>query len=179
MREKVCECGKVIPQRYGSTIQMKKCPACTFKEVTEKAKSKSGSQSKMKTSDADKWFSRFIRLRASDKNGVGRCVCCGKLNSIVKMDCGHYVKRQFMATRFSEVNCQLVCKHCNNFLQGNDARFREYLVKQYSEEQIQLIESSKRQVAKLGHSGIDEIAKIYEEKTNALLLEKGLKKWWR
>lgn len=131
----------------------------------------------MKTNIADKWFSRFIRLRASDKNGIGKCITCGKIGEVKYMDCGHYIKRQHTATRFSEINCQTQCKRCNNFQQGNDVEFRKYLVKKYGEEQILLLESQKYKTAKRGQFEIKAIAEYYKNKVKELEKIKGLKLW--
>lgn len=132
----------------------------------------------MKTTKADMWFSRFIRLRAADDQGVGRCVTCGKVGLVKHMDCGHYIKRQHLATRFSEANCQLQCKRCNAFEQGKDVQFREYLVKTYGEDKVLLLESGKRQTAKLTSLVITILAQEYKGLTNELLKERGIDKWW-
>ena len=130
----------------------------------------------MKTNLADKWFSRYIRLRASD-NGIGKCFTCGRIKEVKEMDCGHYIKRQYSATRYNEINCQVQCKHCNNFLQGNDAKFRENLVTLYGVEKVYLLESSKRHSKKMGKMEQDYIAELYKQKTAELVKEKG--KWWK
>jgi len=132
----------------------------------------------MKTNKADTWFSRFIRLRASDENGVGKCFTCGRIKEVKHMDCGHFVKRQHSATRFNEYNCQLQCKHCNAFEQGKDAIFRENLVSLYGEKIVLLLESSKRSFSKLGKVELNYLAELYKTKTNELLKEKNIKKWW-
>ena len=132
----------------------------------------------MKTTVADKWFSRYIRLRAADSDGTGTCVTCGRVGLVKHMDCGHYIKRQHTAARFSPINCQLQCKRCNSFEQGADVKFRAYLVETYGEEKIQLLESSKRSTAKRGKMEMEWLANEYRELTNYLLKEKGLQKWW-
>jgi hypothetical protein len=88
----------------------------------------------------DKVFSEFIRRRDADENGIGTCITCGRRKEWKYMDCGHYIKRQHMNTRFDEMCCQGQCKHCNNFEQGADAKFRAALVKKYGEEAVLLLE---------------------------------------
>ena len=132
----------------------------------------------MNTTLADTWFSRFIRLRDSDNNGIGRCSTCGRIGHVKTMDNGHYIKRQHQAVRFSEVNCNLQCKHCNNFEQGNDVKFREYLVKKHGEKNVLLLEASKRDTTKRSANDIKLIAAYYKKENEKLLKEKGIVKWW-
>jgi len=132
----------------------------------------------MKTTTADKYFSLFIRLRDSDQNGIGRCSTCGRIGHVKTMDNGHYIKRQHQAVRFSEVNCNLQCKHCNNFEQGNDVKFREYLVNKHGEKTVLLLEASKRQTTKRSANDLKLIADYYKKKVNEILKDKDIVKWW-
>jgi len=131
----------------------------------------------MKTNKADKYFSQFIRLRAADENGIGQCITCGRIAEVKYMDCGHYIKRQFQATRYNEINNQCQCKHCNNFLQGNDAKFREYLVKTYGEDAVLLLESSKRQTVKRSKFELKALAEHYQLSVKLEQKARGLKIW--
>lgn len=131
----------------------------------------------MKTSNADKWFSRFIRLRDSEA-GYSRCCTCGTIKLTKSMDCGHYIKRQHKATRFNEINCQTQCKHCNNFEQGADIKFRKFLVDKYGEDKVILLESQKHKTSKLGKFEIEIISNEYKKQVEYLLNLKQIKKWW-
>jgi hypothetical protein len=131
----------------------------------------------MKTTKADKAFSKFIRLRASDSNGFGVCISCGRVGEVKYMDCGHYIKRQFTAHRFSEMNCQLQCKSCNNFLQGNDVKFREALVGMYGEDAITFLELTKNRHTKISKFEEEIIAKEYTRKYKEILKFHGLNDW--
>jgi hypothetical protein len=131
----------------------------------------------MKTTKADKAFSKFIRLRASDSNGFGACISCGRVGEVKYMDCGHYIKRQFKAHRFSEMNCQLQCKSCNNFLQGNDVKFRASLVENYGEDAIIFLELTKNKHTKISKFEEEIIAKEYTRKYKEILKSHGLNDW--
>lgn len=50
----------------------------------------------------DTVFSRFIRLRDARKDGTFQCISCGRILPLDQADCGHYINRQHMSTRFSE-----------------------------------------------------------------------------
>ena len=67
----------------------------------------------------DTVFSRFIRLRDARKDGTFQCISCGRILPLDQADCGHYINRQHMSTRFSEKNCNAQCRSCNRFDEGN------------------------------------------------------------
>lgn len=68
---------------------------------------------------ADKQFSLFIRLRDSDENGIATCITSGRRAHWSTMDCGHYVSRAKMATRYDERNCNAQSKMANRFQGGH------------------------------------------------------------
>jgi hypothetical protein len=129
----------------------------------------------MKTSNADKWFSMFIRLRDADENGIAKCCTCGKYDIVKQMDCGHFIKRQHMATRFSEVNCATQCKKCNAFEQGRNEDFERYLIKRWGQARVNLLKLP--QTRKLTLYDIDYLSVYYKQKATELAREKGIKLW--
>jgi len=88
----------------------------------------------------DRAFSKAIRTRDCPQ-GWGKCITCGKLASYAKMDCGHYLGRQYFATRWDPMNCAAQCRTCNRFNEGLKAKFRVALVKKYGEKAIQRMEA--------------------------------------
>ena len=131
----------------------------------------------MKTTTADKYFSLFIRIRDAHDGYIGACSTCGRIGNIKNMDCGHFIKRQFSATRFSEENCHLQCKSCNNFLQGNDNKFKDYITKKHGEKTVLLLEASKRQSVKRSANDLKQLADYYKKKAIELAKEKGIEIW--
>ena len=65
----------------------------------------------------DRVFSEYIRLRDSKPYGYKyfRCISCGQIKPYEQMDCGHFIGRMHMATRFDEENCHGECRMCNRF----------------------------------------------------------------
>ena len=63
----------------------------------------------------DQVFSRYIRKRDADENGMGRCVTCFQWR---RLQCGHFIPRQHKSTRWDELNCAGQCAHCNHPLWG-------------------------------------------------------------
>lgn len=79
----------------------------------------------------DRLFSIYIRLRDSDKNGYCRCISCSKINHWKDVDCGHFVNRSHMSTRYNERNCHAQCRKCNRFDEGNNIGYTRGLIKLY------------------------------------------------
>jgi len=82
--------------------------------------------------DLDKVFSIFIRLRVANSEGIVKCFTCGKYSHWKNgMQCGHYISRRHLSTRFDEKNCQVQCEKCNLYDQGNAGKFAMHLIEEY------------------------------------------------
>jgi hypothetical protein len=77
--------------------------------------------------DLDIIFSQLIRLKEADEFGMVKCFTCDEIKHWKQMQCGHFVKRAQMGTRFSEKNCRPQCKACNEHKDGNEKVFAERL----------------------------------------------------
>jgi len=128
---------------------------------------------KQSLKQADKWFSKFIRLRDANEEGIIRCISCRKPVHWKKCDAGHFMKRQHMAVRFDEKNVNAQCKYCNNFEQGNDINYAIGLEKKYGPGIIEKLELAKRNTLHLGDFELKIIAEHYREKFNELMEENG------
>ena len=107
--------------------------------------------------ELDKWFSLYIRLRNTDNNGNNQCCTCGTIDNWKKLQCGHFVSRKHLATRFHEMNCFPQCVSCNIFKYGEQWKFGKFLDRN-------LGEGVSEELVILGHT-IFKISRIdYEEK---------------
>lgn len=122
----------------------------------------------------DRIFSEWIRLSKSDNNGVCTCISCGKKVFWRNIDNGHYIKRQFMAARFNELNCWPQCKICNWILQGNDVNYRKNLVAKIGESKVLELEASRRNTVKYTKFEIEILIKHYSNEVKKLRRGKGL-----
>ncbi len=116
---------------------------------------------------ADTAFSLYIRTRdAQPFSGTHfRCISCQRILPISKADCGHYINRQHMALRFSELNCHAQCSHCNRFDEGNASGYRQGLIDKIGEDKVLLLEAQKYTTNKLSVFEIEAIAKHYRAET--------------
>ena len=125
--------------------QSKKTPEIALKSKLKKINS-GGRNSKTKL---DTVFSIFIRQRDATNNGFGNCISCGKPVFWNHADNGHYIIRSNMTTRYDEVNCNLQCRHCNRFLEGNMSGYRKGLIKKYGESKVDELELKKFNQSKI------------------------------
>lgn len=122
----------------------------------------------------DRVFSRYIRLRDCMPNGYFRCISCGQIKPFEQADCGHYINRQHMGTRYHEVNCNAQCRKCNRFMEGNMQGYRQGLVAKYGERRVLVLESMKSQTRKYSDFELTELSKYYKALGDKLSKEKGL-----
>lgn len=67
----------------------------------------------------DTVFSQYIRLRDCQEGGQSYCRTCPKQYQWNELQCGHFVPRNRLATRFDEQNCISQCWYCNDKRMGN------------------------------------------------------------
>lgn len=77
--------------------------------------------------DLDILFSQLVRLKEADEHGMVKCFTCDDVKHWKQMQCGHFIPRANMPTRFSEKNCRPQCKNCNEHKNGNLKVFAERL----------------------------------------------------
>jgi len=68
-----------------------------------------------------------LLVRARD----GRCVTCGTTEDL---QCSHYFKRTFLATRWNLQNCNAQCARENEEHNKNPFRYRKYMVSRIGED---------------------------------------------
>lgn len=78
----------------------------------------------------DEVFSKYIRQKYADMHGDCLCFTCGKKSPWQALQCGHFISRSYLATRFSEDNCRVQCWGCNGFGGGRLVEFANKLEKE-------------------------------------------------
>jgi hypothetical protein len=81
--------------------------------------------------EADKVFSVYIRQRGMDEGGTNTCVSCGALKHWKELQCGHFVSRIYLSTRYDERNCHAQCGACNVLRRGNMVGFAAFMFEAY------------------------------------------------
>jgi hypothetical protein len=57
-------------------------------------------------------FSQWIRRRHATSEGFSVCVSCHAVKPWKEMQCGHYVSRMYLATRWDDRNAHVQCASC-------------------------------------------------------------------
>lgn len=81
----------------------------------------------------DTKFSLLIRSMKKVRSGSGfivQCFTCDEFVPFSLSQCGHYISRSHLCTRFLMDNCRPQCKQCNEVLHGNLEVFKERLEKE-------------------------------------------------
>jgi hypothetical protein len=126
--------------------------------------------------ELDKWFSLYIRLREATDEGLVQCFTCGNVNNYkVGMQNGHFMSRQFMATRYDEQNCQVQCVGCNMFKFGEQFKFSLALDYKYGKGTAEELLHKSRQINKMSSKDFEEKISYYKLIVEKLLKDKGLK----
>lgn len=120
--------------------------------------------------DLDLVFSRYIRLIYSDNEGNCECYTCNKMQHYTILQCGHYIPRASLMTRFLEQNCRPQCKECNEYKSGNLEHFTEKLENEQIGITYWLLEQS-RQIIKPTRDEIKHLLNEYKNKLKIITLK--------
>ena len=94
---------------------------------------------------ADALYSKVIRHRYADEDGLVECVTCGVRKPIKEMQNGHYISRQHNATRYYDYNCHPQDKACNIFKGGNLDEYALFIIRSYGLEMLYKLREMKNQ----------------------------------
>lgn len=123
----------------------------------------------------DTVFSKYIRLRDAMPEGYFVCISCGNIKPISQADCGHFIGRQHMSLRYSELNCNAQCRYCNRFCEGEHVGYRRRLIQKIGEKNVLLLEAQKNTTTKLTNYELEAMINHYSRLVKELSAEKGLK----
>ena len=122
----------------------------------------------------DTAFSLFIRYRDTMPGGAFRCISCGQIKPFNQADCGHYINRQHMSTRFDEMNCNAQCRKCNRYMEGNIQGYRRGLIAKYGEQKVLMLEAKQYNTRKYESFELNALVKYYRKESTKLKKEKGI-----
>lgn len=91
----------------------------------------------------DAVFSKFIRARDG-----GQCYTCPKKDDPKRMQCGHFVPRQYLAVRYDEINCHCQCYACNMLYNGQPSKFALNLERDYGVGTVASLEAQRQVITK-------------------------------
>ena len=121
-----------------------------------------------------KAFSKYIRLRDANNDGIAKCVTCEKEEYWNLGDAGHFVGGRTNAVLFHEEIVNFQCKHCNIFLRGNYQKYTLVMLDRYGREKVDYFLSLKYKIVKYSMIDLENLRVKYEEKAEDLARLKGL-----
>jgi len=142
---------------------------------SKRIKIKSPSEIKKELRDKlDTIFSVFIRIRNADRNGYVKDFITGRYYHWTTIQCGHFMRREFKATRWDEKNCQVQTVHQNIILHGNQFAFSQKLDRKYGAGTAEMLRIKSQNICKLDEFKLNTLIKHYTEKVIEIAEEKGL-----
>lgn len=172
IRQKVGECE--ICGKKGA-LTKKQCSYCYWSNIKMKSVLKQEEKEMVKdediatlVSDLDIVFSRFIRLKDADLYGKVKCISCDKSGNWKELDCGHFVPRAHMYTRFSELNCHPQCIDCNRHKRGNIRTYAKAL-ELIRPGSVEILQEHAHIVYKYSREELKSMIADYTRKTKQLL----------
>ena len=111
--------------------------------------------------ELDAVFSKYIRQR--DK---GQCYTCPRRDDPKNMQCGHFIPRQYLSLRFSEINCHCQCYACNMLYNGQPSAYALKLQRQYGDGILQTLERERHKITKLTPVWYMEMIEKYQNLLN-------------
>lgn len=140
---------------YEEALAKKKARKVTKSPVAnKKPKSKEKTQAQLKK-ELDRVFSLYIRQKYP-----AECYTCGKKDTALQ--CGHFVSRQYLATRWDENNCRPQCAGCNIFGNGKPLDFEERLKRELGNDFVETMKASRHQTIKLDRNWYKEQIDTYK-----------------
>lgn len=125
------------------------------------------------TKELDEVFSEFIRLRDSE-NGRVRCFICGIPVPWRSSQCGHFIDRDQMSTRFNELNCHAICEHCNCYDTNHHYNYERSISGKLGPNVVRALEYMSKSLAKFMRSDLLEMIEHYKSEVSKLKKLKGI-----
>lgn len=112
---------------------------------------------------ADELFSILVRLKGMDDTGHCQCFTCGKYYHFSNIDCGHYISRKSITTRWMEENARPQCTTCNRGHYGQYDIFKASLEENHPGI-TEYLERLSRETANLTRSDMNKIIETLKKR---------------
>lgn len=151
-----------------------RCKHCaTIESYQERANDYEGEDKESFTnliSDLDQVFSIYIRLKYSDDKGMVECFTSGKKFHYKQIQCGHFISRSNLSTRWLEANCRPQSEHDNCLLSGNLKVFEKNLEKE-KPGNVELLRETSREIVKPTITELKSLIIEYRSKMNQVKMK--------
>lgn len=126
---------------------------------------------------ADDEFSLLMRAYYASEEGLVRCCTCGEMmewygTGVAQW--GHYMKRQYMWTRWDVSNGGVQCESCNVYGDGMTNEMRAVLIARFGDAEVERLETEHKRMLQVNVLDILELSKSFKEKRLEIMREKNL-----
>lgn len=120
----------------------------------------------------DVLFSEVIRLRDADNNGIVTCITCGDKLHWTEAQCGHYVLRGNMSTRWNLKNSHGQCGLCNSTHDGMAEEHAQAIDRKYGPGTADQLEKLGRTEVHFSEPELESMCQELKKEIKALKEEK-------
>lgn len=117
-------------------------------------------------------FSRYIRLRAADRNGLVYCVTCGRTMHWKSAQAGHFVRRGRVSVAYDPRNAHVQCHDCNCVRDGMEVRHAQYISRLYGPEVVEELRVLGKRVRRYTCAELEALAADYKSRADELERER-------
>ncbi len=93
----------------------------------------------------DTLVSLYVR-QINAKNGKVKCYTCGRVMDWKESQCGHFISRSYLATRWNLNNLRVQCVGCNVFGGGKPLDFEERLIEEIGNTAVMKMKKSRHKI---------------------------------
>lgn len=130
---------------------------------------------KMLIEELDECFSLYIRLKDSDLKGHVKCITCPEVKPFSQIDCGHFMLRHHIGTRWDEQNCGPQCQVCNRVNYGEGHKFEAHIDGTHGKGMGDILRMRARSITKLFDWELQEKIDHYKAEVSRLKKERNIK----
>jgi len=117
----------------------------------------------------DNEFSKYIRLKYADENGICSCYTCGNNYYWKYIQNGHFFSRAHILTRYHENNCRPQCLVCNVQKDGNLEIYKKKLIKEIGKDEFNVLIELKKIDIKIMKYELDELLIFWRAEIKRML----------
>ena len=121
--------------------------------------------------ELDTIFSRYIRMRDADKNGICTCITCWDKKPRKEMHNTHFISRSNYRYRRSVMNCWAGCYKCNVILHWNYIAYTIKMIEMFWQDKIKEMKEDK-ELIKVSTPEIRENIDLYSHYVDLMIKEK-------
>lgn len=111
--------------------------------------------------DLDRLFSLYIRAKYEKS-----CYTCGGGGKVLQ--CGHFVSRMYLATRWDENNARPQCRMCNCLMNGRAVDFEERLIQEIGLEGVSELKTRRKEIIRMTEEDYKERISYFKEQLERL-----------